>query len=123
MAEGYKPQNAANIFPLSLWEKKTETLGNDSLLKGLKDGTYEASVNGQEGIMRLQVEIQGGKIAAITVLEQHETPSIGAEALKVLPAKVAQGNSIEIEAVSGATLTSIRFMDAVSDCLRQAGGK
>ena len=123
MAEGYKPQNAANIFPLSLWEKKTETLGNDSLLKGLKDGTYEASVNGQEGIMRLQVEIQGGKIAAITVLEQHETPSIGAEALKVLPAKVAQGNSIEIEAVSGATLTSIRFMDAGSDCLRQAGGK
>ena len=121
MAEGYAPKNATNIFPLSLWEKESTTLGDDSLLEGVSDGTYEASVDGQEGIMKIQVTIEGGKISGITVLEQHETPSIGAEALKSLPTMVTDNNSIEIEAVSGATLTSMRFIEAVSDCLKQAG--
>ena len=71
--------------------------------------------------MKIQVTIEGGKISGITVLEQHETPSIGAEALKSLPTMVTDNNSIEIEAVSGATLTSMRFIEAVSDCLKQAG--
>ncbi len=123
MAEGYTPKNASNIFPLSLWEKKTETLGDDSLMKNLKDGTYESSVDGQEGIMTIQVTIQGGRIASITVVEQHETPTIGGEVLKTLPSLVTESGSIEIEAVSGATLTSMRFIDAVTACLVQAGGK
>lgn len=120
MAEGYVPQPASNIFDESLWEKEEVTLGDDSLLANLNDGTYTATVDGQEGPLTIEVTIEGGKIAQVTVVENHETPTIGGTALEQLPSLIVESNSIAVEAVSGATLTSMRVIDAVTDCLEQA---
>lgn len=120
MAEGYVPQPASNIFDESLWEKEEVALGDDSLLANLNDGTYTATVDGQEGPLTIEVTIEGGKIAQVTVVENHETPTIGGTALEQLPSLIVESNSIAVEAVSGATLTSMRVIDAVTDCLEQA---
>ena len=64
--------------------------------------------------------IEEGAIAAVNVTEEHETPTIGGRALEELPGLIVEGNTIEIEAISGATLTSMRLVEAVTDCLEQA---
>ncbi len=120
MAEGYTAEPASNIFDESLWEKETAVLGDDSLLENVNDGTYSATVDGQEGPLTIEVVIEGGAITAVHVTEEHETPTIGGRALEELPGMIVDGNSIEIEAISGATLTSMRVVDAVMDCLEQA---
>ena len=40
--------------------------------------------------------------------------------LEQLPSLIVESNSIAVEAVSGATLTSMRVINAVTDCLEQA---
>ena len=69
MAEGYVAEPAANIFDESLWEKQAVTLGDDSLLENANDGTYTATVDGQEGPLTLEVVIESGSIAAVNVVE------------------------------------------------------
>lgn len=120
MAEGYEPKAASNLFDEALWEKKSAVLGDDSMTESLKDGTYTATVDGQEGPLTLEVVIAGGKIAQVNVIENHETPTIGGKALETLPALIVEKNSIGVDAVSGATLTSMRIAEAVKACLEQA---
>ncbi len=120
MAEGYAAAPASNIFDEALWEKETAVLGDDSLLENLNDGSYSATVDGQEGPLTIEVVIEEGAIAAVNVTEEHETPTIGGRALEELPGLIVEGNTIEIEAISGATLTSMRLVEAVTDCLEQA---
>jgi len=54
------------------------------------------------------------------VVENHETPSIAAAAMEKVPAAIVAGNTVEVDAVAGATLTSGRIMKAVAECLGAA---
>ena len=120
MAEGYVAEPAANIFDESLWEKQAVTLGDDSLLENANDGTYTATVDGQEGPLTLEVVIESGSTRDLVVVEEHETPTIGGRALEELPGMIVESNSTEVDAISGATLTSMRVVNAVLACLEQA---
>lgn len=66
--------------------------------------------------------MEGGRITAIAVVESQETPDIGGKALEqLIPAVVeAQG---PVDAVSGATLTSKAFDEAVRDALTTKEGQ
>lgn len=88
--------------------------------KTFNDGTYKATVSGQDGDMTIEVVIKDGAINAVNVLEQHETSTIGAPVLETLPGEIVAKNSVNLDAVSGATLTSERLFQAVVDCLEQA---
>lgn len=86
----------------------------------LNDGEYQAEVDGQEGKMIVKTTIAEGKIAHVEVVEQHETESVAKEALTQMPEKIVSSNSVDVEVVSGASLTSTRIKTAVADCLKQA---
>ena len=77
-------------------------------------------MDGQEGPLTLEVVIESGSIAAVNVVEEHETPTIGGRALEELPGMIVESNSTEVDAISGATLTSMRVVNAVLACLEQA---
>ena len=64
--------------------------------------------------------MDGSSMAAIDVLEQSETPDIGGKALETLPQAVLDAQSVDVDAVSGATTTSNAFFTAVSEALSQA---
>lgn len=117
---GYVPAPADNIFDESLWEKDTEKLGTSANELTLTDGTYQAETDGQDGIMIVEVTITDGKIADVTIVENHETPTVAKEALENIPQQIVENNGLDIDAVSGATLTSKRIATAVNDCLTQA---
>ncbi|MEG0016297.1 MAG: FMN-binding protein, partial [Gordonibacter sp.] len=60
------------------------------------------------------------KMASIEVLEQNETADIGEKALEKLPQAVLDAQSVEVDAVSGATVTSKAFFAAVTEAVAKA---
>ena len=119
-AEGYEVKPASNLLDESLLVKEKSTESLFDMSRALKDGTYTATVDGQSGPMTVVTTIAGGKIAAVEVTENNETPTIAAAALESIPAKIVETNSVDVDGVSGASLTSGRIMKAVAECLTQA---
>ena len=99
-------------------EKEEETLFD--MNTPLNDGEYQAEVNGQEGKMIVKTVIADGKISAVEIVEQHETEGVADGALESLPQAIVDANSVDVEVVSGASLTSGRIKEAVANCLKEA---
>ena len=59
----YEVKPASNLFDEKLWAKDSAKLGSSDITEGIKDGTYQASVDGQEGVMTVEVVVKDGKIA------------------------------------------------------------
>ncbi len=73
------------------------------------------------GEVKVKVKVSDGKIIDVEILEQNETPEIGGRAFEGLVNQVIGGNTAEIDGVSGATITSSAFRNAVADALSQLG--
>ncbi|MGN1367502.1 MAG: FAD-dependent oxidoreductase [Aristaeellaceae bacterium] len=120
MAEGYTVKEAAGILDAALFEKETSAEEKFDMTKALKDGEYEATVDGQNGPIVVKVTIAEGKIADVVIVSNNETQAIASAPLTSIPAAIVANNTATVDAVAGATLTSNRIMDAVALCLEQA---
>ena len=115
-----KYMNGELSAPVSEEVETTEPETLFDMSTPLIDGEYEASVEGQEGKMIVKTTITDGKIANVEIVEQHETEGVADNALATLPQAIVDANSVDVDAVSGASLTSGRIQQAVVDCLTQA---
>ena len=119
LTEGKETAPSSFVLDESLFEaKKVEKSAYD--MSGLKDGSYEATVDGQNGPMTVSVTVTDGKLAEVTIVSNNETENIAGPALEKVPAAMVAGNTPDVDGVTGATLTSGRIMDAVIQCLDQA---
>ncbi len=106
-------------------------------LAAIKDGEYTASRNAMNGMIEVAVTIKDGMIANIEVADNEETPGIGGRLLNssdevvtsggsapvdLLPRLITENNSLAVDLVTGATITSAALLGAVQDCIEQAGG-
>jgi len=87
-----------------------------------KDGTYTAEEFGRNGFLTVETVISGGKIASVTILENNETAGVADGALEHMPTRIVENNSVNVDTIAGATLTSTAILDAVKACIAQAGG-
>ena len=71
---------------------------------------------GIDGDVVVQVEADANTIYTVEVLEQNETPGIGSVAVEKLPGAIVAANSIAVDGIAGATVTS----DAIKNAIRQA---
>lgn len=85
------------------------------------DGVYEASRIGLQGSLAVTVAVEGGVIARVEIGENDETPGFGSRAIEQLPGAIVAANGLDVDTVSGATHTSVAILEAVEDCLAQAG--
>lgn len=97
------------------------TADQSQTAEGLRDGTYQAAAWGNNGEITVETVIAEGKIAAVKVLDHAETTVISDKPLTELPAEIVEYQSVGVDLVSGATMTSLGVVNAVSDCLSQAG--
>lgn len=118
-AQGEPVKAASFVLEESLFEKE-ESKAETYDMSGLRDGAYEATVDGQNGDMTVQVTVEGGKIKEVTVVSNNETETIAGPALEKIPAAIVEANSPDVDGVTGATLTSGRIREAVRQCLDQA---
>ena len=89
---------------------------------GYRDGTYEGSAYGFGDVIRVSVTIQNGKMTDISVLDASgEDKPYYKQALPLLDEMLAV-QSVEVDTVSGATLTAEGLIGAVEDALGKAAG-
>ena len=88
----------------------------------MADGTYTGVGQGKNGDVTVELQVTGGKLAAVRVVKHVETPGISDAAMTQFPQRVVDAQSLKVDAVSGATLTSDGIRNAVADAIRKAGG-
>ncbi len=84
-------------------------------------GTYTASAKGFGGDVEVEVAVQENSIDSVKVTGDHETENIGTFAVSMLPDKILAAQSVNVDAISGATVTSKAILRALQDALKQAG--
>ena len=85
-----------------------------------KAGVYQAESVGRNGSVAVTVEFSDDAIVAVTVGENMETPEIGSAALDILPGRIAAAQGTDVDALCGATMSSMALFRAVDDCINQA---
>ncbi len=83
-------------------------------------GIYSAIVTGMK---EMTVTVTFSEDAITTIeLDHEETPGIGEPVCDSLPIQIIELQGLGIDAVAGATLSSMAILDGVADCVEQAGG-
>jgi len=100
-----------------------QALGDGSTeASALKDGTYKAEAQGNNGPIQISMAVAGGKISDIQIESHEETEGIYNVPFETIPKQVIQYQSLTVDSVSGATVSSSALKTAISDCIKQAGG-
>lgn len=76
---------------------------------------------GIDGDVVVEVTADETTIYEVVVTEQNETPGIGSVAVEQLPGAIVEANSILVDGLSGATVTSDAIKAAVKAALEDAG--
>lgn len=84
-----------------------------------KDGTYYGSGTGFGGPLKVMVEISGGKIASIQIVENSDGSDYISKAASLIDS-IIMTQSTNVDTVSGATYSSVGIIQAVRDALGQA---
>lgn len=84
-------------------------------------GTYQAEADGMNGPVKVAVTVDADNILSVEVLEHGETTGISDPAIERIPQAIVDGQSIAIDAVSGATMTSNAILNAAKAALLEAG--
>ncbi|MDQ0222340.1 FAD-dependent oxidoreductase [Streptococcus moroccensis] len=87
----------------------------------LKNGTFIGTGEGQHGNYDVEVQILDGKLLSVKVLGDHGSPAYPDNAASLIPGRIVAAQSTEVDAVSGATVSSHAIMDAVKDAMKKAG--
>jgi uncharacterized protein with FMN-binding domain len=84
----------------------------------LKDGTYDGSARNGPVKVKAKITISEQKITDIDLIE-HRTWKGGA-AEGIIPNRIIETQSTKVDAVSGATMSSVAIMNAVEDAVQKA---
>lgn len=102
--------------------KEFQAIGSEVSTDSLKDGEYEGTATGYGGPLTVRITIKGGKLADIKVVSHTETPEYFSRASAVI-GKILNSGNVNVDSVSGATISSNAIKEAVADALRKAGSK
>ena len=89
---------------------------------GYTPGTYTATTYGMGGEYHVIATFSEKEILSIDTSDNSETLMLGTEALRILTERVLENQSLDLDAVSCATVSSNSFIRGIEDCVKQAGG-
>ncbi|WP_426351181.1 FAD-dependent oxidoreductase [Alloiococcus sp. CFN-8] len=87
-----------------------------------KAGTYKATEKGHNGEIEIQVKFDKDAILEVKPLEHSESAGLGDVAMEKISKEVVEGQTLAVDTVSGATVSSKAILAAIEDCVEQAGG-
>lgn len=113
------------VFETISDQQAAEDTGNtETTEKGkYKDGVYTGVGEGFRGTTQVQVTVEDGYIADITVLSFEDDRGFFQKAQSAVINDILTGQTPDVDAVSGATFSSNGIMDAVADALGNAAGE
>lgn len=86
-------------------------------------GSFEGIGKGHIGAIKVCVSIENDKITAVDILEYYDTPGYSDTVFETLPNKIIKENSLDVDVVTGATITSNGLLEAVKNALEKSGVK
>ena len=106
-------------------KNKIESLENEAqkdtnINKKLKDGRYSGSGAGFKGDVKVQVDVSGGKISNINIVDNVDDAPYFDKA-KSLVGTIISKQTPNVDSISGATYSSNGIKSAVRDALKKAG--
>ncbi len=84
----------------------------------LRDGQYRDKALGYAGDINLTVTIAEGKIADIQLTHEEK---IDQNACVLVPQRIVEQQTLQVDAISGATVTQEAIVNGVFRCLKKAG--
>ena len=84
-------------------------------------GTYSATVPARNGDMTVKVTVDASAIRDVKVVKHSETPGIGSLATEGMPGEMVAHQSVLVDSISGATITSDALRKGVEAALAKAG--
>lgn len=89
----------------------------------MKKGTYKVKAKGHgSSFMPMEVTLSEEKIEAIKVDSKGETKGVADEVFHRLPNQIVKNQTLNVDAVSGATISSHGVIDGVAEAIDEAGG-
>lgn len=88
----------------------------------LKNGTFEGKAYGNNGWLTVEVTIRDNKITDIKTPGQRETKYLGDTAIREIGKDVLQYQTLNVDNVAGATVTSTALKTAIAQAIEKAGG-
>ena len=85
-------------------------------------GTYQGTAAGMRGDLTVSVTVDETSLLSVEVTDTVDTPVISDAAIDTLPAQIVEQQNIQVDNVSGATMTSLGIKNAVANAIEQAGG-
>jgi len=80
-------------------------------------GTYRGEGDGYGGTIEVDVTVDEYGITRVEVVSDNEDPKVAGEAIETLPKAIMEAQSADVDAVSGATMTSDAIVSAVMNAL------
>ncbi|SFG66918.1 FAD-dependent oxidoreductase [Oribacterium sp. WCC10] len=104
-------------------ESLTKEIPNEtsSAVQTMTSGTYNASAQGMDGEIQIAVTVTDDKIENIEIIDDNETAGVGDKALQLISEAVIKNQSLAVDSVSGATVSSGAIKLAIANALEQAG--
>ena len=133
--------SGATVTCQAVLDGAAQALGQAGLIQKentvLADGTYERMIFGNNDMITVETVIKDNAIESVQVLSDHETVGVGS-ALKdadgtvitnggryptvSIPEEITANQSLDVDIVTGATVTSYTVLTAVKGCISDAGG-
>lgn len=114
------------VAGLALSMGACSSTSNTETKSEMKDGSYTAEVNGHNGSMTVETQISEGKISKINITQHTETYGIGygmpTTPVEAMPEKIVETQSLGVDTITGATITSAAIINGVAEGVKQAGG-
>lgn len=77
------------------------------------------TVKGFYGDFDASIKIENDKITDVTVGENSETASVGQKAIEIMKKEIVEFNTVNVDIVTGATVTSSAFKNALQTALKE----
>lgn len=84
-------------------------------------GTFEVTAVGHNGDLPMKVTLSDDRIEAIDIDTSSETKGIADVAFKRVPQEIIDGQTLNVDVVSGASITSNGVIDGVAKAVKMAG--
>ena len=94
---------------------------DDAKASEVKDGTYTAAARGKHADVNVEVTVEGGKVTDIKIGDNIEMPGMVESVEKVMLPLIIDNQTLNVDTVTGSTITSMAVLNAVTDACKQAG--
>lgn len=95
--------------------------GASSVAENAVSGTFTGTALAMKGDLTVEVDLDNGTITDVRVVDTVDTLGIKDAAIASVPKRIVEQQNIDVDAVTGATMTSFGIKGAVKAALAEAG--